>query len=200
MKKFVTVLAVIVGLLSIAPISLALNNINNKKIDTMYVDAPKVSLPEKSLTEVEENDEVSYLEEEHNNPSKTSTNNDLITKENQSIEKNLTNKSIKKDVISSKHINKINSSIDTKNIDELSDNSTDKITDEKDEILSEINSKSEMKYSYAGNEKEFNVLNEKGHEGYVFSPNGYSDLGVFVDKNTKEKFYFHPSGYMEAYE
>ena len=56
-----------------------------------------------------------------------------------------------------------------------------------------------LDYSYMGDEKDYSVLKEKGHEGYVFLPNTNTDMGLFVDKNTKEVYYFHPSGYIDQY-
>ena len=64
------------------------------------------------------------------------------------------------------------------------------------EILSKYNNK--LNYLYQGDENIFNVLKEKGLKGYVFLPGNIdTDLGYFVDKNTKEIYYFHPSGYMD---
>lgn len=71
----------------------------------------------------------------------------------------------------------------------------------KEEALETLKAKnSKVEYEYMGNESDFSVLKEKGHEGYVYLPNVETDLGVFVDKNTKEMYYFHPSGYMDIYE
>ena len=64
-------------------------------------------------------------------------------------------------------------------------------------LLKEKNNK--VDYSYMGDENTYSVLKEKGHEGYVFLPNAPTDLGMFVNKNTKEVYYFHPSGYMDIY-
>ena len=64
-------------------------------------------------------------------------------------------------------------------------------------LLNEKNNK--VDYSYMGDENTYSVLKEKGHEGYVFLPNAPTDLGMFVNKNTKEIYYFHPSGYMDIY-
>lgn len=55
----------------------------------------------------------------------------------------------------------------------------------------------DMEYSYQGDESTFEVLNQKGLSGYVFLPNVDSDLGYFVDKNTSDVYYFHPSGYLD---
>nr|WP_314277819.1 hypothetical protein [uncultured Peptostreptococcus sp.] len=54
-------------------------------------------------------------------------------------------------------------------------------------------------YTYMGDENTYSILKEKGHEGYVFLPDSQTDLGMFVNKNTKEVYYFHPSGYMDIY-
>lgn len=62
-------------------------------------------------------------------------------------------------------------------------------------FLKQINSK--LEYSYIGDENIFKPLKEKGLKGYVFIPNIPTDLGYFVDKETKEVYYFHPSGYLE---
>lgn len=71
----------------------------------------------------------------------------------------------------------------------------------KSQALEALKSKnSSVDYNYMGDEKDFSVLKEKGHEGYVYLPNVPTDMGVFVDKNTKEMYYFHPSGYMDIYE
>lgn len=66
------------------------------------------------------------------------------------------------------------------------------------EMLKKKNNK--VNYEYMGDEKKFNVLEEKGHQGYVYLPkNVNTDMGMFVDKNTKEVYYFHPSGYLDIY-
>lgn len=65
------------------------------------------------------------------------------------------------------------------------------------QILIDKNDK--MEYIYQGDEEKFTVLKEKNHEGYVFLPNVNTDIGYFVDKNTGETYYFHPSGYMDIY-
>lgn len=64
-------------------------------------------------------------------------------------------------------------------------------------LLKEKNDK--VDYSYMGDEETYSVLKEKGHQGYVFLPDIQTDLGMFVNKNTREIYYFHPSGYMDIY-
>jgi hypothetical protein len=60
-----------------------------------------------------------------------------------------------------------------------------------------LNNNSDLTYIFQGTENQFDTLNEKGLEGYVFLPDIDTDLGYFVDKNTSNIYYFHPSGYLE---
>lgn len=50
---------------------------------------------------------------------------------------------------------------------------------------------------YQGDENTFESLKEKNLSGYVFLPDVEGDLGYFVDKNTANIYYFHPSGYLD---
>lgn len=54
-----------------------------------------------------------------------------------------------------------------------------------------------LQFEYQGDENNFSTLKEKGLSGYVFLPNVDGDMGYFVDKNTSNVYYFHPSGYMD---
>lgn len=56
---------------------------------------------------------------------------------------------------------------------------------------------SNIEYTFQGDENVFEALKEKGLEGYVFLGNVDGDLGYFVDKNTANLYYFHPSGYLD---
>lgn len=56
---------------------------------------------------------------------------------------------------------------------------------------------SDIEYSFQGDENTFEALKEKGLEGYVFLGNIEGDLGYFVEKDTADIYYFHPSGYLE---
>lgn len=62
-------------------------------------------------------------------------------------------------------------------------------------LLKQINNN--LKFEYMGNENTFKCLKTKGLEGYVFLPTNIdTDLGYFIDKNTKDIYEFHPSGYL----
>lgn len=67
-----------------------------------------------------------------------------------------------------------------------------------DEALSMLFEHSnKVNYIYQGDENLFEVLKEKGLNGYVFLPDIPTDMGYFIDKNDHNVYYFHPSGYLE---
>lgn len=70
------------------------------------------------------------------------------------------------------------------------------ITKEQAKVLLEVKNPN-VEYLYQGDENNFGALKDKGLSGYVFLPNVEGDMGYFVDKNTQEIYYFHPSGYLE---
>ncbi|WP_279167162.1 hypothetical protein [Thomasclavelia cocleata] len=67
----------------------------------------------------------------------------------------------------------------------------------KNDALNLLLNHNDLVYLYQGDENTFEILKEKGLSGYVFLPNIETDIGYFVDKGTKEIYYFHPSGYLE---
>lgn len=60
-----------------------------------------------------------------------------------------------------------------------------------------INKNSDLTYIFQGTADKFDSLVQKGLNGYVFLPDIDTDLGYFVDENTSDIYYFHPSGYLE---
>lgn len=50
-------------------------------------------------------------------------------------------------------------------------------------------------YVHMGNASEFEALH--GRNGQVFLPDVQTDMGYFVDSDSNNVYYFHPSGYME---
>ena len=52
-------------------------------------------------------------------------------------------------------------------------------------------------YIYQGDANEFEYLKSKNLQGYVFLPDVDTDIGYFVDKQTSNIYFFHPSGYLE---
>ena len=67
----------------------------------------------------------------------------------------------------------------------------------KDDALNLLLNHNNLAYLYQGDESTFKALKEEGLSGYVFLPDIETDIGYFVDKNAKEIYYFHPSGYLE---
>lgn len=63
------------------------------------------------------------------------------------------------------------------------------------ELLLKYNDK--VNYIYQGDADDFEYLKSKNFKGYVFLPNVDTDIGYFVDKETSNIYFFHPSGYLE---
>lgn len=63
------------------------------------------------------------------------------------------------------------------------------------ELLIKYNDK--VDYIYQGDANDFEYLKSKKLQGYVFLPNVDTDIGYFVDKQTSNIYFFHPSGYLE---
>ncbi|WP_296647602.1 hypothetical protein [Romboutsia sp. 13368] len=63
------------------------------------------------------------------------------------------------------------------------------------ELLIKYNNK--VDYIYQGDANDFEYLKLKKLQGYVFLPDVDTDIGYFVDKQTSNIYFFHPSGYLE---
>ena len=63
------------------------------------------------------------------------------------------------------------------------------------ELLIKYNNK--VDYIYQGTEDNFEALKSKNLHGYVFLPDADTDIGYYVDKESSQIYYFHPSGYLE---
>ena len=57
--------------------------------------------------------------------------------------------------------------------------------------------KTDLTYTYQGDENTFESIKEKGIRGYVFLPNVDTDMAYLVDKDNCNIYFFHPSGYFE---
>lgn len=217
-KKVLTMVMVVAGIVSIGGIGFALsaNQVTNKTSsnnDIMYaqVKTPETSLAtaeDTSLVTVEDNsrptssdqdltiDEVDVERNNNTDNTNKAKNRDLVlnnvSRSNPSSHRSDSNVSQNK-VASSQPLAS-NSQPDT-NKDKNSSTSLSK--EDALNVLKEKNNK--LDYNYMGDEESYSVLKEKGHEGYVFLPDAQTDLGMFVDKNTREVYYFHPSGYMDIY-
>ena len=217
-KKVLTIVMVVAGIVSIGGIGFALsaNQLTDKTSsnnDIMYaqVKTPETSIAtakDTSLVTVEDNsrptsndqdltiDEVDVERNNNTDNTNKAKNRDLVlnkvSRSNPSSQRSDSNVSQNK-VASSQPLAS-NSQPDT-NKDKNSSTSLSK--EDALNVLKEKNNK--LDYNYMGDEESYSVLKEKGHEGYVFLPDAQTDMGMFVDKNTKEVYYFHPSGYMDIY-
>lgn len=203
-----------------------LNNANIKD-DVMYVtvsDSNVVNSRESSneAPELLDNQSSVVVQRVEEKVDKESNNNDLGEKTTSKKTNKKTYRNVKND---KKAVNDVKNSVKNENIQNTAsksnnenaeatveakkiDSSVDSVPNNnegtaltKSQALESLKSKnSSVDYNYMGDEKDFSVLKEKGHEGYVYLPDVPTDMGVFVDKNTKEMYYFHPSGYMDIYE
>lgn len=67
----------------------------------------------------------------------------------------------------------------------------------KEDALNILLDYNNLNYLYQGDESGFEFIQQKGLSGYIYLPDIDTDIGYFVDKNTKEIYYFHPDGYLE---
>ena len=67
----------------------------------------------------------------------------------------------------------------------------------KEDALNILLDYNNLNYLYQGDECGFEFIQQKGLSGYIYLPDIDTDIGYFVDKNTKEIYYFHPDGYLE---
>ena len=190
-KRIVLAMVAVMGIFAISPLSDA---VNNKGEDIMYAQPAKQvissSIDEETIVEndsIAENKEADIVEEDVSIDARKNQDVGLVKNRDTVInevapksEQTPVKDNDKKDVAIQE--NQVNQSLD------------------KEEALNLLKEKgSNLDYSYMGDEKDYSVLKEKGHEGYVFLPETNTDMGLFVDKNTKEVYYFHPSGYIDQY-
>ena len=209
-KKVLTIVMVVAGIVSIGGIGFALsaNQLTDKTSSNNDIMYAQVKTPETSLVTEEDNsrptsndqdltiDEVDV--DRNNNTEKTnkSKNRDLVLNKVSRYEpsRQRSDSNVSQNKVASSQPLASNSQPDT-NKDKNSSTSLSK--EDALNVLKEKNNK--LDYNYMGDEESYSVLKEKGHEGYVFLPDSQTDMGMFVDKNTREVYYFHPSGYMDIY-
>ncbi|WP_052045443.1 hypothetical protein [Peptostreptococcus sp. MV1] len=227
-KKFLTMVMVVAGIASIGGIGLAINAGHSQdaltaKNDTMYahVETPLAD-QENTVEESVKDNNTNPIGKEENltineiQPEAKDVSQNIDKVNNRDIVVNETSKNInrKSNLPANKVIvkNKVAVSIEqanteqanneenlNKNVD-LNANKPAQPSLSKEDALNLLKEKNDkVDYSYMGDEETYSVLKEKGHQGYVFLPDIQTDLGMFVNKNTREVYYFHPSGYMDIY-
>ena len=198
-KRIVLAMVVMMGIFAVSPLSDA---VNRQQEDMMYARPAKQDVVADSDDTVIDNESpVSDKKKEDIVEADTSL------KSNQMQDVNKVRNQDR--VINKVEVNKSEKTL----ANNVAENKTNKIGDltsqeapkankslNREEALNVLNNQgTNLDYSYMGDEKDYSVLKEKGHEGYVFLPNTNTDMGLFVDKNTKEVYYFHPSGYIDQY-
>ncbi len=198
-KRIVLAMVVTMGIFAVSPLSDA---VNRQQDDVMYARPAKQDVVADSEDTVIDNESpVSDKQKEDIVEADTSL------KSNQMQDVNKVKNQDR--VINKVEVNKSEKTL----ANNVAENKTNKIGDltsqeapkankslNREEALNVLKKQgTNLDYSYMGDEKDYSVLKEKGHEGYVFLPNTNTDMGLFVDKNTKEVYYFHPSGYIDQY-
>ncbi|MBS5596473.1 MAG: hypothetical protein E6970_07250 [Peptostreptococcus sp.] len=168
---------------------------DKKKEDIVEADTSLKSNQMQDVNKVRNQDRV-INKVEVNKSEKTLANNVTVNKSEKTLANNVTVNKSEKTLANNVAENKTNK------IGDLTSQEAPKANKSlnREEALNVLkNQGTNLDYSYMGDEKDYSVLKEKGHEGYVFLPNTNTDMGLFVDKNTKEVYYFHPSGYIDQY-
>ena len=224
-KKVVTIAIIVAGFVSIGGIGLALNahqslNISVKENDTMYAEIKEPVYEDNNYKQdnedIDSNTPVNnqeYITIDEVKPGSKDTSQKVDRAKNKDLVINKTSRDIAKSPVqkidgkpaaddkslAKEDIKKEDSQNPKENLknDQNSSKPAGLSREDALNLLKEKNNK--VDYSYMGDENTYSVLKEKGHEGYVFLPNAPTDLGMFVNKNTKEIYYFHPSGYMDIY-
>ena len=225
-KNLFAIMVVLAGALSISPLSIALENTEKEDNlpDVMYVSNQDAEVNNSVNDDSNNQDKINAdsniadksLVESNTDESGALNNNinkqNVIKEKKYSVDNSYENKDV-----SSRNQNKESTSYTVKKNDfndksQYTDNkiaivnqgakidNTEDKSMNKEEALKILKSKnSKLKYDYMGDENTFDVLKEKGQEGYVFVPDVQTDLGLFVNKNTKEVYTFHPSGSLDIY-
>ena len=206
-KGIIAVSLLLSGALLITPITNALSKSDEKETTVKPVKIEQNVQSEK----IESTDKINEV----NN--KTTQTND-IDKQETSIKENLTKENNKET------IKKENKKEDTAKEESIKENiiedkvqNTQNTTEEKfqtseqkedlrmsksqaeavlNKYLNEIE-KTDLTYTYQGDENTFESIKEKGIRGYVFLPNVDTDMAYLVDKDNGNIYFFHPSGYFE---
>ena len=222
-KNLFAIMVVLAGALSISPLSIALENTEKEDNlpDVMYVSNQNTEV-DGSLTEDSNNnenvntdsnianDKFAKSDEEIRNSSDKigNTNQNMQNEKKYTVRNNeninTSDRNSQRQVsqarpYSSNKTNQYSATENTTVNQNVNSNAENKSLnrDEALQILKDKNNKCD--YDYMGDENTFNVLKEKGQEGYVFVPDVQTDLGIFVNKNTKEVYTFHPSGSLDIY-
>ena len=197
-KGIIAVSLLLSGALLITPITNALSKSDEKETTVKPVKIEQNVQSEK----IESTDKINEV----NN--KTTQTND-IDKQETSIKENLTKENKKEDTAKEESIkeNKIEDKVqNTQNTTEEKPQEPEQKENlgmSKSQAEAVLNKylnkveKTDLTYTYQGDENTFESIKEKGIRGYVFLPNVDTDMAYLVDKDNGNIYFFHPSGYFE---
>ena len=154
-----------------------INEVNNKTTQTNDIDKQETSIKENLTKE---------------------NNKETIKKENKK-EDTAKEESIKENIIEDKVQNTQNTTEEKPQEPEQKENlgmSKSQAEAVLNKYLNEVE-KTDLTYTYQGDENTFESIKEKGIRGYVFLPNVDTDMAYLVDKDNGNIYFFHPSGYFE---
>lgn len=154
-----------------------INEVNNKTTQTNDIDKQETSIKENLTKE---------------------NNKETIKKENKK-EDTAKEESIKENIIEDKVQNTQNTTEEKPQEPEQKENlgmSKSQAEAVLNKYLNKVE-KTDLTYTYQGDENTFESIKEKGIRGYVFLPNVDTDMAYLVDKDNGNIYFFHPSGYFE---
>ena len=192
-KGIIAVSLLLSGALLITPITNALSKSDEKETTVKPVKIEQNVQSEK----IESTDKINEV----NN--KTTQTNDIdkqetYIKENKK-EDTVKEKSIKENIIEDKVQNTQNTTEEKFQTSEQKEDlrmSKSQAEAVLNKYLNEVE-KTDLTYTYQGDENTFESIKEKGIRGYVFLPNVDTDMAYLVDKDNGNIYFFHPSGYFE---
>ena len=192
-KGIIAVSLLLSGALLITPITNALSKSDEKETTVKPVKIEQNVQSEK----IESTDKINEV----NN--KTTQTND-IDKQETSIKENkkedtVKEESIKENIIEDKVQNTQNTTEEKFQASEQKEDlrmSKSQAEAVLNKYLNEVE-KTDLTYTYQGDENTFESIKEKGIRGYVFLPNVDTDMAYLVDKDNGNIYFFHPSGYFE---
>ena len=192
-KGIIAVSLLLSGALLITPITNALSKSDEKETTVKPVKIEQNVQSEK----IESTDKINEVND------KTTQTNDIdkqetYIKENKK-EDTAKEESIKENIIEDKVQNTQNTTEEKFQASEQKEDlrmSKSQAEEVLNKYLNEVE-KTDLTYTYQGDENTFESIKEKGIRGYVFLPNVDTDMAYLVDKDNGNIYFFHPSGYFE---
>ena len=193
MKKGIIAVSLLSGALLITPITNALSKSDEKETTVKPVKIEQNVQSEK-IESTEKINEVNNKTTQTNDIDKQET----YIKENKK-EDTVKEESIKENIIEDKVQNTQNTTEEKFQTSEQKEDlrmSKSQAEAVLNKYLNEVE-KTDLTYTYQGDENTFESIKEKGIRGYVFLPNVDTDMAYLVDKDNGNIYFFHPSGYFE---